>query len=63
MAACRTFPEAHLVVGDTPNDVACAQAGRRRHTRGRATGGFTVEQLRESGADIVFQDMEQDEGS
>jgi phosphoglycolate phosphatase-like HAD superfamily hydrolase len=45
-----------LVVGDTPHDVACARAVGATPI-GVATGGFTVEQLRESGADVVFQDL------
>jgi len=45
-----------LVVGDTPHDVACARAVGATPV-GVATGGFTVEQLRESGADIVFHDL------
>ena len=49
-------PEHILVVGDTPHDVACARAVGATPV-GVATGGFTVEQLRESGADIVFQDL------
>ena len=45
-----------LVVGDTPHDVACAR------TVGAvpvavATGTFSVEQLRATGADVVFQDL------
>ena len=49
-------PEHILVVGDTPHDVACARAAGATPV-GVATGGFTVEQLRDSGADIVFQDL------
>ena len=49
-------PEHILVVGDTPHDVACARAVGATPV-GVATGGFTVEQLRDSGADIVFQDL------
>lgn len=49
-------PEDILVVGDTPHDVACARAVGATPV-GVATGGFTVEQLRDSGADIVFQDL------
>ena len=45
-----------LVVGDTPHDVACALAVCATPV-GVATGGFTVEQLRESGAEHVFQDL------
>ena len=49
-------PEHILVVGDTPHDVACARAVGATPV-GVATGGFTVEQLRDSGADIVFRDL------
>jgi phosphoglycolate phosphatase-like HAD superfamily hydrolase len=49
-------PEQILVVGDTPHDVACARAVGATPV-GVATGGFTVEQLRESGADIVFETL------
>jgi phosphoglycolate phosphatase len=49
-------PEQILVVGDTPHDVACARAVGATPI-GVATGGFTVEQLRESGADIVFETL------
>ena len=49
-----------LVVGDTPHDVACARAVGATPV-GVATGGFTVDQLRDSGADIVFQDLSSDE--
>ena len=49
-------PAAVLVVGDTPHDVACALAVGATPV-GVATGGFTVEQLRDSGAEIVFQDL------
>lgn len=49
-------PEHILVVGDTPHDVACARAVDAVPVA-VATGGFSVEQLRESGAEIVFQDL------
>jgi len=49
-------PRDVLVVGDTPFDVACALAVGAVPV-GVATGGFTVDQLRASGADIVFQDL------
>ncbi|MEO8076283.1 MAG: HAD family hydrolase [Acidobacteriota bacterium] len=45
-----------LVVGDTPHDVACALAVGALPI-GVATGGYTSGQLRESGADIVFEDL------
>jgi len=46
-----------IVVGDTPNDVACAQAVGAVPV-GVATGGYTADQLRECGADIVFDTLE-----
>jgi phosphoglycolate phosphatase-like HAD superfamily hydrolase len=54
-------PDHILVVGDTPHDVACARAVGATPV-GVATGGFTVEQLRESGAEIVFENLGNAEG-
>jgi phosphoglycolate phosphatase-like HAD superfamily hydrolase len=45
-----------LVVGDTPHDVACALAVGAVPVA-VATGSYTVDQLRESGAEIAFQDL------
>ena len=45
-----------LVVGDTPHDVACAHAARAVAVA-VATGGHTVDQLRETGAEAVFRDL------
>jgi phosphoglycolate phosphatase len=45
-----------LVVGDTPHDVACAHAVGAVPVA-VATGGYTVDQLRASGAEIVFKDL------
>ena len=45
-----------LVVGDTPHDVACARAAGALPV-GVATGSYTVEQIRASGADVVFPDL------
>jgi phosphoglycolate phosphatase-like HAD superfamily hydrolase len=45
-----------LVVGDTPHDVACARAAGARSVA-VATGSYTIEQLRETGADHVFTDL------
>lgn len=45
-----------LVVGDTPHDIACALAVGATAV-GVATGGHSVESLRDSGADVVFQDL------
>lgn len=48
--------DAVVVVGDTPNDVACARAVGARPV-GVATGSYSVEQLRVSGAEDVFEDL------
>lgn len=45
-----------LVVGDTPHDVACARAVGAIPVA-VATGGFTVDQLRDSGAEIVYENL------
>ena len=45
-----------LVIGDTPHDVACAHAVGAVAV-GVATGGYTVDQLRETRADYVFEDL------
>jgi len=45
-----------IVIGDTPHDIACARAAGATPV-GVATGGFTVDQLRACGADIVFEDL------
>lgn len=45
-----------LVIGDTPADVACAQAVGATAVA-VATGGSTVEELRTTGADFVFGDL------
>jgi phosphoglycolate phosphatase-like HAD superfamily hydrolase len=49
-------PEHILVVGDTPHDIACARIVGATPI-GVATGGFTVDQLRESGAGVVFENL------
>jgi phosphoglycolate phosphatase-like HAD superfamily hydrolase len=45
-----------VIVGDTPLDVAVAMAGGAR-SLAVATGSFTVEMLRASGAHVVLQDL------
>lgn len=45
-----------LVVGDTPHDIACALAVGATAV-GVATGSHSVESLRASGADVVFDDL------
>jgi phosphoglycolate phosphatase-like HAD superfamily hydrolase len=49
-------PSDVLVVGDTPHDVACARVSGATPI-GVATGGFTVEELRACGAEIVFDTL------
>jgi phosphoglycolate phosphatase-like HAD superfamily hydrolase len=49
-------PSDVLIVGDTPLDVACARAGGARPIA-VATGSHTVDELRESGAEVVFSDL------
>jgi phosphoglycolate phosphatase len=50
---CRIAPAEAAVIGDTPLDV---EAGKAHGTRtvGVATGPFTVDQLRDSGADLTL---------
>ena len=45
-----------FVIGDTPHDIECARVAGAKSIA-VATGGFTVEQLREAGADEVLQDL------
>ena len=45
-----------MVIGDTPHDVACARIAGARGI-GVATGPFSAEQLRASGAEKVFEDL------
>ena len=53
----RTFdPSEVIVIGDTPKDVACAQAFGARSVA-VATGAFSAEALAESGADTVVPDL------
>jgi phosphoglycolate phosphatase-like HAD superfamily hydrolase len=49
-------PEHILVVGDTPHDIACARVAGATPV-GVATGGFSADQLRQSGAEIVFENL------
>jgi phosphoglycolate phosphatase-like HAD superfamily hydrolase len=45
-----------IVVGDTPHDVSCAHAASAVAVA-VATGGHTVDQLRQTGADLVVADL------
>jgi phosphoglycolate phosphatase len=59
VAACggpSVLPHNTIVIGDTPLDVACAAAGGARSIA-VATGSHTVDELRTSGADVVFEDL------
>ena len=49
-------PEDVIVIGDTPLDVACARHGGVSCVA-VATGGFSVDQLRAAGADVVFETL------
>jgi len=53
----RAFTAAEtIVIGDTPHDVAVAKAGGARSIA-VATGSHSVDELRATGADYVFQDL------
>lgn len=45
-----------IVIGDTPHDIECARVAGARCVA-VATGGFTVDQLRQAGADDVLADL------
>ena len=45
-----------IVIGDTPHDIECARVAGAKSIA-VATGGFTVDQLREFGADAVLPDL------
>jgi len=49
-------PHEAVVIGDTPLDVACAQASGARSIA-VATGNYSADALRASGADVVFEDL------
>ena len=58
-AACglpTVAPRDVFVVGDTPHDIACARYSGGVGV-GVATGGYTVGQLKDAGADVVFSDL------
>jgi len=48
------------VIGDTPNDVECARAAGAVAVA-VATGSYSVDELRETGADVVFTDLSETE--
>jgi phosphoglycolate phosphatase-like HAD superfamily hydrolase len=45
-----------LVIGDTPYDIKAAR-GVGVHSIGVASGGSTIEALKEAGADVVLPDL------
>jgi phosphoglycolate phosphatase len=45
-----------IVVGDTPHDIECARVAGAKCIA-VATGGFTIDQLRDAGADAVLADL------
>ncbi len=45
-----------VVIGDTPNDIACGRAAGAR-TVAVATGPFSVAELHEHGADVVLESL------
>lgn len=49
-------PSQVLVVGDTPNDIECALVAGATPV-GVATGGFSVDDLRAAGAELVYPDL------
>jgi phosphoglycolate phosphatase-like HAD superfamily hydrolase len=49
-------PSDVLIIGDTPHDVAVAVAGGAR-SLAVATGGYGVDELKASGADVVLSDF------
>jgi phosphoglycolate phosphatase len=49
-------PRDSVVIGDTPHDVAVAKSGGARSIA-VATGSHSVDELRETGADYVFEDL------
>ena len=45
-----------IVIGDTPHDIECARVAGATSIA-VATGGYTIEQLRQAGADEVLKDL------
>lgn len=50
-------PEDVFVIGDTPHDIRAALANGVKAV-GVATGSYSVDELKSSGADLVFKDFE-----
>jgi phosphoglycolate phosphatase-like HAD superfamily hydrolase len=57
-----TAREQHVVIGDTPHDVACARAIGAR-VLAVATGNFSEDDLRASGADVTLPDLSDTDGA
>ena len=55
-------PEDILIIGDTPHDVSSA-LDNGLGAVGVATGSYTIDQLRDSGAQMVFQDFSDWQGT
>jgi phosphoglycolate phosphatase len=53
-------PASVVVIGDTPHDVACARSAKATAVA-VATGYFSVDQLRATGADVVLPDLSETE--
>ncbi len=49
-------PEHTLIIGDTPHDIDCAKAHGCR-SLGVATGSFSVDELRDCGADLAVENL------
>jgi phosphoglycolate phosphatase len=45
-----------IVIGDTPHDIECARVAGSMSIA-VATGGYTIEQLQDAGADVVLPDL------
>jgi len=45
-----------VIIGDTPHDITCAQAHGCRSI-GVATGAFSIDDLRQAGADLAVSDL------
>ncbi|MDQ3169896.1 MAG: haloacid dehalogenase-like hydrolase [Acidobacteriota bacterium] len=55
-AGCEPHADRVIVIGDTPLDIECAQAGGVRAV-GVATGSHSRAELRDAGADDVLEDL------
>lgn len=56
LAGRRVDPERVMIIGDTPDDVRCAKVNGCR-VLAVATGKFRVDALKDSGADVVLEDL------